>query len=282
MLRSVPSAIRDFISSSFPELKGADNEPVPMERIGQVRGLLRLLDNLDPALMPRGGAYGTFLTACETIRSKVIEWESHVATEALRRVPGVSGENPVWIIKSLLESCLDEAPKESTRDLPFVEDVAYKQRLRADLAAAELALENSEFKAATVLAGSLIEAILLAEIEQCSPNSLTTAIQKRQLERLKRRAKTFQQVGGQSVKKALQYAELGELVEIADELKIFPRAETLDAVRLAQEYRNLIHPGKQIREGAVCDQGTAHSALGALHSLIRECENLWRKRSGPP
>jgi hypothetical protein len=45
---------------------------------------------------------------------------------------------------------------------------------------------------------------------------------------------------------------------------------TYAAAKLAQNFRNLIHPGRADRDNQVCDRGTAYSAIGALEHVIRD------------
>ena len=43
--------------------------------------------------------------------------------------------------------------------------------------------------------------------------------------------------------------------------------------RLAKNFRNLIHPGRELRTRTSCDRGTAHAAFAALRLVIRDLEN---------
>ena len=47
-------------------------------------------------------------------------------------------------------------------------------------------------------------------------------------------------------------------------------APTADQVRLAKDFRNLLHPGGAARLGQVCDQGTAHGAFAAVQMVARD------------
>ncbi len=75
--------------------------------------------------------------------------------------PGYPDGDPVSLVHRMLSKCPDEAPAAGTEELKFVTDQALRNSLRPDLSAAESALHNGEWKAATVLAGSAIEALLL-------------------------------------------------------------------------------------------------------------------------
>jgi hypothetical protein len=58
----------------------------------------------------------------------------------------------------------------------FIKDDALRESIRQDLGAAARALINSEWKAATVLAGATIEALLHWRLKQASPGEV--AVQK--------------------------------------------------------------------------------------------------------
>jgi len=63
--------------------------------------------------------------------------------------------------RRVIVTCSDADVPESTPGLAFIGDEAYREELRADMASAERSLANHEWKASTVLAGSVIEALLL-------------------------------------------------------------------------------------------------------------------------
>ena len=69
--------------------------------------------------------------------------------------------NPITIIRQALSKCPDENPPASTTELNFISDTDLRTSLRIDIGAVNKALSNCEWKAATVLAGSAIEALLL-------------------------------------------------------------------------------------------------------------------------
>jgi hypothetical protein len=41
---------------------------------------------------------------------------------------------------------------------------------------------------------------------------------------------------------------------------------------VAKDFRNLIHPGKAIRENVKCDRATAHAAFAAAQLIVRDLE----------
>ncbi len=68
---------------------------------------------------------------------------------------------------------------------------------------------------------------------------------------------------------------LHQYVEIATDLKILDE-DTTKLVRLAKDYRNLIHPGRIKSKGQVCNRPTAMTAISALDRVV---EDLTKKFS---
>lgn len=265
MVRVVPSAIVDFIDQAFQEVVRKSGAVwIPYDRVAQLRVLLTLLDNLDEALTPIGRNAYNFLIAREIIRNHLVGWEQHGSGYRgnLKSTPGIAEENPVWVLRQLLKKCSDLAAPATTAELNFVEDVEYRARLREDVFAAESAFNNKEFKAATVMAGSVVEALLLLAIERAPKDDLDRAV----------KAPKNRDLEG----KGIEFATLGQLERIARQLGLYSD-EALRSVTLAAEFRNLIHPGKEKRKQAQCNQATARSALAAMDHLIAESEN--RRRS---
>lgn len=62
---------------------------------------------------------------------------------------------------------------------------------------------------------------------------------------------------------------LHEYVELALHLKLIEN-DTAKLVRLAKDFRNLIHPGRAARLGQKCDRSTAHGAIAAMEGVARD------------
>jgi len=63
------------------------------------------------------------------------------------------------VVRNTLCKCPDQAPSQSTAGLVFIGDAQLRKSLLVDLGSAERALNNGEWKAATVLSGSVVEAL---------------------------------------------------------------------------------------------------------------------------
>jgi hypothetical protein len=74
------------------------------------------------------------------------------------------------------QECPDEAVSEAADVLEFIDDAILRQNIRRDLWSADGALNNGEWKAATVLAGSLVESLLLWAIGRRPNTEIGNAI----------------------------------------------------------------------------------------------------------
>jgi len=138
--------------------------------------------------------------------------------------------------------------------LPYITDPKLKEDIARDLTSLPRLLADEQWKAATVIAGSVVEAILLAKIEEQHPKAIALAAS---------RGWTSKKTGA-----VLQPDEWGLelLIQAATHLQIITDTEAR-ACSLAQFYRNTIHPGvARIRNAA--NEGSAYSAMAAAKTLI--------------
>jgi hypothetical protein len=161
------------------------------------------------------------------------------------------GANPIALIFDMLGRCPDEFPSATTDELMFIEDADLRHSLRNDLSAVGRALTNSEWKAATVLAGSVVESLLLWRLAKDQTKAMATRY---------------------AMSKKLPSIErwhLPDYIEAALELLLISE-NTATQARLAKDFRNLIHPGRSIRLGAICNRGTALGAVAAVELVIED------------
>ena len=173
--------------------------------------------------------------------------------------PGFPGHDPVAVIRQLLGKCPDEAPGQAPGGLAFIPDPELRASILGDLGAAQRALSNAEWKAATVLAGSAIEALLLWKIQeqQTATGNANLASQ------------AFAAPGAHPPGGTLERWDLSDLIQVVGHYR-WVSPETVTETTLARNFRNLIHPGRTLRLGTICDSGTAHEALAALYHVIRD------------
>jgi hypothetical protein len=224
----------------------------------QLIGILNLTKAIPPELVTvPPNIYADLVLAVSTIEYHLGVWTSRGPVGDMARVKGC---DVVTLLRRILVQCPDEYPAPSTIDLLFVKDGELRDSLRRDVGAAVRALNNSEWKAATVLAGATIEALLHWKLQE-PPITLASrdVAVKASVE-----AKKMQNPSSD-----IDYWTLAQFVEVAAHLGMI-KSDTATEVRLAQNFRNLIHPGRAARLNQTCDRGTAYSAVGALDHVIRD------------
>jgi hypothetical protein len=191
-----------------------------------------------------------------TINSK--RGEGHVRYDDLTPVSGFGNLNPIFLLRDALAKCPDEYPSKATSALLFI-DLGYRDVLRLDISAVNQALSQGEWKAATVLAGSVVEALLLWAIKKKPQAEVATVISALVV------AKTL----GKTPPSDLDWWNLSQFMEVALALNLIVDS-TAQQVRLAKDFRNLIHPGRSIREKQECNRGTALSAVSAVEHVVTD------------
>lgn len=258
MARVMPSRVVEVIDQLFPHAaKGLGvTGPIFSGKAGDLQGILSMVEEIPPELVDAipDDQYPKFVLALSATKVRLGLWISRGTGPSGGELPKVGEVDVVTVIRRVLEQCPDEVPARSSTELAFILDPDLRDSLRRDYGAAYRALNNAEWKAATVLAGATIEALLHWRLHQ--PPEWPAAVSNT-ARKLKKSVDEVNHWG------------LGEFIAVAGDLQLI-KAETVTASGLAQNFRNLIHPGRAQRKGQVCDRGTAHSAIGALEHVIRD------------
>jgi hypothetical protein len=264
MPRTVPSQVVSYIDQTFTWLRSASPTSISVNRqhSGETAGLLRLIDEIPGELLVlEGREYTEFVSCVESVRNVIAIWQNQQNTNILHELPAsFRGLNPITLIRLALAKCPDEAPAQSTSELVFIADPELRASLRNDMGAISRALSNGEWKAATVLGGSAVEALLLWAIQTRPSSAVTTAVS------------SLRAKGTFPAKQAVSAVEnwhLYEYIEVAEELGAI-RKETAIQSRLAKDFRNLIHPGRAVRLAQKCDRATAFSVVAAVEHVVRD------------
>ena len=104
-----------------------------------------------------------------------------------------------------------------------------------------------------MLAGSVVEALLLGALETIGEVELRKQVT----------------TGLPPKSKQMNEWTLGPIIHAARECKFIDNDAATQA-DLAQNYRNLIHPGRQARLHDKCDRGTAYGALAAAERIAAD------------
>lgn len=263
MPRVVPTQIVEFIDQTIPQAKlqtdsGGKGFLLTRQDQHPCAALINLIDQLPGELLVLPSQhYIELVVSVAAITNSLALWK--LSDYALSKITGFGDYNPVSLIRRALLQCPDEFPSKDTAELRFIEDSDLRSNLELDISATNQALSNGEWKAATVLAGSVIEALLLWRLKKHDQDEVRTAVDTLLEE------KTLRKDPGSN----LDCWRLHSFIEVAARLQIIGD-ETAQQTRLAKDYRNLIHPGREMRLGQKCDRGTALSAVAAVEHVIRD------------
>ncbi len=261
MPRVVPSRVVDFIdqiqAQPFAEF-------VRLKNIGSatLSAVLALTDEIpDELLTMDTQAYASMIVAKEQIKDVLATWNANrTAGQSLLSFDFPHHLSPVAQIRNVLALCPDQSPAPGTSELNFITDADLRTNLRNDIGAVTRALSNGEWKAATVLAGSAAEALLLYTLRQRSLAEIGRAIAS---------AKASGNMTANPDPTDLDRWNLHECIEVSAVLGII-RPNTAKQTRLAKDFRNFIHPGVAQRLGEKCDQATALSAVAGMAHVVRD------------
>jgi hypothetical protein len=262
MAKVVPSQVVEYLDARYPEAAkpgfwlGIDHTPV-------IANLLALVENIPAHLVALPGAEAAeFGEAILAMRFAVNRWNAGEKNYVFKDIPGRRQTHPLALLRKHLSSLHDEGVEGTTNQLSFISEPAFRNALRRDLGAIDRCIENGEWKAATVLGGSVVEALLLYalhEYEKTNSDALQSTVQ------ALRTQGTFQKAPAPD----LDDWVLHQLTEVSAAVSLI-QTETAAQCRIAKNFRNLIHPGRAARLAQRCDRGTAFSTVAAVEHVMRD------------
>jgi hypothetical protein len=165
--RLVPSEIVAVIDELFPyAASGKATEKLGIDVNGRVSALISLVDRLPAelvALPPK--AFADYITQLEILRVKNATAMTHGSGYRY-------SAQPVCALRKHLAACPDEAVIAAALEFLFVDPPELRDDLQIDLAESYDSLHAGRFKAATVLAGAVIEALLVWRLSNLTSTSL--------------------------------------------------------------------------------------------------------------
>jgi hypothetical protein len=247
MTKVVPSQVVSLIDRFYPSAKTTPNTPVFSKDSAVLGAIINLADNIPIELLTTSGDdYANYVFGLESMAAAIDRWNHHGTDEPPRNY---MQQSPVYLVREALSKCPDQNPSPETTALVFIMDREFGDGIRLDISSATDALHRNDFKGATVLAGSAMEALLLWKIQSAG---ITSPI-----------------AGMKNAKPSPENWSLADYIT-ASELQNFIKPDTVKQARLAQNFRNLIHPGRAIRQLQACNRGTALGALAAVHLIIAD------------
>lgn len=261
-MTTLPSHIVEAINSEFPSISDNTslNSPRPVAALG---GILSAIRAIPQDLIPVASRT-VFLTTVGALESAIAS-----CSPDIRR--GRLTGRYVRDVLQLLESLPDEAVLADDTTLAFIDDSEYRLLLSGDVAAAHQALRNGEWKAATVLAGSVVEGLCLWAIRKAGEEKAFAEAE---------RLHSGGVVKSKQRKHLLEW-QAGELIAVAASPRLIKEDARAVAVN-AKDYRNLIHPGRELRSQQRCTSGTAHVAVGGMQRVIEDLDSASRSTETAP
>jgi hypothetical protein len=260
----VPSVVKRVIEEMFPRIveDPSGNPGFQVDRLPALVAIVHLFDAIPQRLLVLNPSqYAALLASVAALRGSSDMLAAQRAGHIINiRLPGFA-RHPIAEIHAAISVCPDEAAPPSAAILAFLSESGLAGGLRIDISSALTALGNGEWKAATVIAGSVIEALLLWAITRHGRVAIDAA------RKGTKGPDKLQHIPGTDPGKW----HLPEHIEVAGELGCIEPGTRVEARRM-KEYRNLIHPGAVIRTRQQCDLGTAHIAVGTMHHVMRDLE----------
>lgn len=258
MPRVVPSQVVEVIDQLYSDAR--TNTKAVIGNGAGLSAIVALAREIPAELLPlTGQALSDFFVCLQFMEATQ---QSSLAHQRGYQVAEYRDCSTIFLLRSLLAKCPDDAPAPGTAELLFVGDVDLRDSIRRDVSAANQDMVNGEWKGATVLAGSATEALLLwavQDAERQKKGAIAAAVS------LLIGATTLSQKPNSNPERW----NLIELIEVALQLALIT-PDTATQARLGKDFRNLIHPGRAARLGQVCDRATALSALAAVEHVVRD------------
>jgi len=262
MPQVVPSQVVEIVDQLFPAARKQREDSsikwsISRSNQHELAAVVDLVEKIRPELITVGSKrYADLILAINVVKAALPSWQHR--DYMIDSIAGYSDLNPVTLILDALLKCPDEGVTEETSGLEFISDLNFRTSLRQDISSANKAFTNGEWKAATILAGATIEALMLCVLQPIDSAKVNKVVAELVSEQLLKK----------SPGKDLTKWPLRPLIEVAFRIGLISEETTIQA-RLAKDFRNLIHPGASMRKQLVCNRGTALSALAALeHTLV--------------
>jgi hypothetical protein len=263
MPKIVPSQVVDLIDQTFPAARDQPDNQQKRFSIDKtysvtLAGIIALVDQIPAELLFfTRDKLAIYTCSVAAIKLALEEWKTR--NYGLERIPGYGNKNPVSLLRETLSECPDEILIQDQERLDFIEDSDLRKNLSEDIGFINNALVNGEWKATTVLAGATIEALLLWSLKRHDIVDINQKVQQLL------QSKQLQNNPGSN----LEDWSLHPLIEVALKLGLIHK-DTARQSKLAKDFRNLIHPGREKRLQQSCNRGTALSAVAAIEFIIND------------
>ena len=151
---------------------------------------------------------------------------------------------------AVLEKYGGEGWRAETRSFSFIKDDDLRRIIERDYKELVLVLfPGGAWKSTVIMAGSILEAILF---DVLASDAATKA---------KALASTV------APKSPMEDWRLEYLIKVAADIGVLPARRALTFDQVLRDFRNFVHPKKEIRSGHPCQEGEAQLAIGGLNAV---------------
>ncbi len=151
-----------------------------------------------------------------------------------------------------------------SRNFDFIIDKDLKSIIERDyLEFNNILIPDNAWKSAVVLSGSILEAVLYDVLE--NPKYYTNAMSAKKAPKDKR---------GAVIDLKTKEWKLFVLIDVAEEIGLLPTARVNSIDQILRDYRNFIHPKKELRAKFPCTEAEGFLAKGALDSVMNHFEKV--------
>ncbi len=165
-------------------------------------------------------------------------------------------------LRDILETYSHGSAEIKTKDFQFIEDQALKHIIQRDYKELDsILIPDGAWKSAVVLSGSILESILYDLLSQKihvdSANSSTKAPKFR----------------GTPTPITSGKWKLIALIEVAVDIDLLPAQRAASIDQVLRDYRNFVHPQKELRSQHPCTEAEAFMAKGCLDGIYNHLSN---------
>lgn len=145
----------------------------------------------------------------------------------------------------------------SNRSFDFIIDAELKSIIERDYNELSMVLiPDKAWKSAVIIAGSILEAVLFDVLN--SSRFYTIAMNSTKAPTLR----------GSVIDLHTEDWKLYKLIEVSVDINILPASRANSIDQILRDYRNFVHPRKELRAQYSCDEAEAFLAKGALDSVL--------------
>lgn len=161
-------------------------------------------------------------------------------------------------LKDVLDNYGEYNSEKLQRDFSYVNDDELRNIIKRDYyELSTILLPDGAWKSLVIMAGSILEAILFDVLNGPKFSSAAYSSSKSKKSRLK---------SGR--------CGLSELISVAEDINVLPEKRVKSIDQVLRDYRNFVHPNKEIRSEHPCSEAEAYMAKGSLDGVCNHLETI--------